>query len=163
MTPADLAQVRQIASQAAAAAVANAPGGYLPSIWLGEVQLYNACLAQQGVRTLRGLANIVCNLQSGGSGVGPPCANEREFEFDVNGHLSTVRHGTDLSGAGRVVVRTTTITYDEDGHVNQVLDTWDQEGTLYGRSVTMTYSANGQIATAVCSAPAPYVPPGLGG
>lgn len=159
MTP---AQVRQIAREEARAAAVERGGGSVPAVWTNEVQVYNACLAQQGVRTLRGLAEIVCSLQSGGSGggthVGPPCAAVRAFGFEA-GRLTSIEHGTDLGGDAAVVVRRTTLSYGDDGRLASVLDTWTHEGTPYGRTVTLSYDESGQVARAVCSSAGPFLPP----
>lgn len=150
MTP---AEIRQIARQEAERAVANGGGASLPSIWTNEVQIYNSCLTSQGVRTLRGLAGVVCDLQSnggGGTANGPPCTAERFVTYEA-GQVSRIDYGTNLGGDGASIERTQQFFRDDDGRVETILDTWTRDATLYGRTVTLTYDdATGLIESVVC-------------
>jgi len=143
MTP---AQVRQVAREEARRVLASTPSGGVPAIWTNEVQVYNACLAKQGVRTLRGLADIVCKLQvvnEDGSGDARP-QPERAFEFE-GGRLVAIQHGSDLGTDDAVIVRRTTLRYDDRGRLESVSETWEREGRSWGRSVALSYDDAGQV------------------
>ncbi len=153
MTP---AQIRQVVRDEVRRAVASASGGGVPSVWTNEVQVYNAGLAKQGVRTLRGLADIVCGLQvaseeqCGGGPRGP----ERAFEFD-GGRLVAILYGSELGSDAEVVVRRTTLHYDEGGGLESVRDTWTHEGRPWGRSVALSSDDAGRVALVVRTGPGP--------
>jgi len=155
MTP---AQVRQVAREEARRVLASAPSGGVPAVWTNEVQVYNACLARQGVRTLRGLADIVCKLQTGNEdgcdgGAREP---ERAFEFE-GGRLVAIQHGSDLGADDAVIVRRTTLRYDDRGRLGSVSDVWDHEGCPWGRSVVLSYDNCGQVALVMRTSLGPLV------
>ncbi len=157
MTP---AQVRKVAREEARRVLAGASGGGVPAVWTNEVQVYNAGLAKQGVRTLRGLADIVCKLQMGsedGCGEVPP-QPERAFEFE-GGRLVAIQHGSDLGADDAVVVRRTTLRYDHCGRLGLVCDAWTCEGREWGRSVVLSYDDAGQVALVMRSGPGPLEHP----
>ena len=152
MTPQDIAQVRRIAR----AAAERASGGGLPSVWAGEVQVYNDALAEQGIRTLRGLAAVVSDLQAASEACGSPgvpCSKERAFGFE-GGRLVSVQHGTALGSDAAMLVRHTALRYDEGGRLESVQDLWEHEGELWGRETVLSYDA-GAVALVVRSAPGP--------
>ncbi len=150
MTP---AQVRQVARDEARRVLASAPGGGVPAVWTNEVQVYNASLANQGVRTLRGLAELVSGLQVA-TDEGWPRGAERAFEFE-GGRLVAVQHGSDLGADTAVLVRRTTLRYDGRGRVESVQDTWTHDGHPWGRSVALGYDDAGQVALVMRRGPGP--------
>jgi len=149
------AEIRQIARQEAERAVANGGGASLPSIWTNEVQIYNSCLTSQNIRTLRGLAGLVCQLQSNGGGGGgpvngPPCSPERLFLYS-GGQVSRINYGTDLQTETPDITRTQAFFRDDDGRVETIHDSWDIDGTSYGRLVNLSYDdETGALESAVC-------------
>ncbi len=153
MTP---AQIRQVAREEARRAVAGVSGGGVPSVWTNEVQVYNDGLAKQGVRTLRGLAEIVCGLQVASEDQcgGGPRGPERAFEFDGE-RLVAIVHGSELGSDAEVVVRRTTLHYDEGGGLESVRDTWTHEGRPWGRSVALSCDNAGRVALVVRTGPGP--------
>lgn len=160
MTP---AQIRQVVREEVRRAVSSAPGGGVPAVWTNEVQVYNACLAKQGVRTLRGLAEIVCELQTGSDDgccghVKGPRGTERAFEFE-GGRLVAVQHGSDLGADVAVVVRRTTLRYDDSGRLESLGDTWTHEGRPWGRSVVLSYDDSGQVVLVMRTDPGPLESP----
>lgn len=155
MTPQELVQVQRIAR----AAAERASGGGLPSVWTGEVQVYNKALAEQGIRTLRGLAAVVSDLQvanaeARASAGEVPSGNERAFGFE-GGRLSSVQHGTALGSDAAVLMRHTALRYDEGGRLESVHDLWEHEGELWGRETVLSYDDAGVVALVVRSAPGP--------
>jgi len=155
VTPQDIAQVRRIAR----AAAERASGGGLPSVWTGEVQIYNDVLAEQGIRTLRGLAAVVSDLQvasaeARASAGEVPSSNERAFGFE-GGRLSSVQHGEALGSDAAVLVRHTALRYDESGRLESVHDLWEHEGEQWGRETVLSYDDAGAVALVVRSAPGP--------
>lgn len=162
MTPQEWTQVRRLARAEARRALESASGGALPLVWTNEVQVYNAALAKQGVRTLRGLAEVVSGLQrSSAGGCGPhvevPCGEERVFVFE-GGRLVSVQHGTELGSDVADVVRRTTLHYDEGGRLESVEETWAQEGEPWGRSVVLSYDDAGMVSMVVRGVPGPLEP-----
>jgi len=159
MTP---AQIRQIAREEARRALASTGGGGLPTVWTNEVQIYNASLAEQGVRTLRGLAQVVSDLQTssveGDEGAAAiPRGPERAFEFE-DGRVVLVRHGENLGAEDAVIVRWTGVRYDDEGRLESVLDAWTHEGRAWGRTFAVSYDAAGRVALAVRSPAGPLGP-----
>jgi len=154
------AQIRQVARDEARRVLSSAPSGGVPAVWTNEVQVYNDCLARQGVRTLRGLADIVCKLQTGNEGDcdGGPRGSERAFEFE-GGRLVAIQHGSDLGADDAVIVRRTTLRYDDRGRLESVNDIWDHEGRPWGRSVVLSYDDCGQVALVMRGEPGPLVSP----
>ena len=162
MTPQEWTQIRRIARAEVRRALESASGGGLPQVWTNEVQIYNASLAKQGVRTLRGLAELVSGLQAASadaadSAVSVPLGEERAFGFD-GGRLVSVQHGSELGADEAVVVRDTTLHYDERGRLESVEETWVHEGQPWGRSVVLGYDDAGMVALVVRSAPGPLEP-----
>lgn len=156
MTPQEWTAVRRIAR----AEAQRAGGGGLPSVWTGEVQIYNEVLGGQGVRTLRGLAAVVSDLQtavadaSGAHGE-VPCGDERAFGFE-GGRVVSVQHGTGLGSDTAVLVRETALSYDPEGRIVSVLDVWEREGGLWAREVVLSYDDSGAVALVVRSGPGPF-------
>lgn len=152
MTPQELVQVRRIAR----AAAERANGGGLPSVWTGEVQVYNDALAEQGIRTLRGLAAVVSGLQTASveAPEGAPRGSERAFGFE-GGRLVSVQHGRALGSDAAVLVRHTALRYDEAGRLESVHDLWEREGELWGQETVLGYDDAGAVALVVRSAPGP--------
>ncbi len=157
MTP---AQIRMVAREEARRVLAGASGGGVPAVWTNEVQVYNAGLAEQGVRTLRGLADLVCKMQMGSEDGGGevPAQPERAFEFD-GGRLVAIQHGSDLGADDAVIVRRTALRYDEGGRLESVNDIWDHEGRPWRRSVVLGYDDAGQVALVMRSGPGPLEHP----
>lgn len=154
MTPQEWQQVRRVARAEAQRALASGAGGGLPSVWTGEVQVYNAALAEQGVRTLRGLAAVVSDLQAPRVDPALPQGEERAFGFE-EGRLVSVQHGTALGSDAAVLVRQTALHYDEDGRLESVEDTWEHEGEVWGRAVVLSYDEEGAVALVVRRGPCP--------